>query len=277
VATTSATFAAAGVHTVRLRVTDDTGATNIRSADVYVSNHAPVARITAPATVTAGVPATFGASASSDPDGAIARYEWEFDGSGQWVDTTTHATWSVTWAKPGAHTVRVRVTDDGGASDVASVAVTVLAPAATGGGQTSGGSGAGGTDAGAGTLPPALQPFSAGLLGASIQAMRLARTRGITLSCRAVALARCTLTAKLSAKDARRLGLSRKARTARVVGRAVVVASPGKDGRFVMALSVPLRRALARAHQVRLVVRGSAIDVAGRKVALARSIILRAS
>lgn len=281
-ATTTTAFATPGVHTVRLRATDDTGATNVRSVDVFVANHAPVARIAAPATITAGVPATFSASASSDPDGAIARYEWELDNSGVWADTTTQPTWSVTWPTAGTHVIRVRVSDDAGATDIAGLTIGVVAPAVSPGGSGqapggsgAGGSGAGGTGAGGAAAPPALRAFSAGLLGASIQAMRLARTRGITLACRVAALARCTLTAKLSARDAARLGLSRRARTARVVGRAVVVASPGKDGRFVMALSVPLRRALRRAHQVRLIVRGSAIDVAGRKVKLARSIILR--
>jgi len=59
------------------------------------------------------------AASATDPDGYIARYEWDFDGDGvydtntQGVSTTTH-----TYTNPGTYNAKVRITDNGGASAV---------------------------------------------------------------------------------------------------------------------------------------------------------------
>jgi subtilisin-like proprotein convertase family protein len=274
-ATTTFVFSRPGIHTVRLRVADDTGAVSTEAVDVTVANRAPAALLSGPQTATAGSPATFSATGSTDSDGSIVRYEWQIDGAGSWTDTGTSPAWTVAWDTPGAHVVAVRVTDDLGGSATGTLTVVVAAPEAAGAGpRTSAGAGPG-SDPGPPPATPTRKDFSAGLTGAAIQATRLARSRGITLSCRAVSLARCSLTARLSARDARKLGLGRRAGAARVVGRAVVVAGPGRSGRVVMPLSTALRRALRQARQVRLIVRGTAVDPDGRRVALARAIILR--
>ena len=76
-----------------------------------VPDQGPTAAFTASP---ASSPATFDASSSSDPDGTIARYDWDFgDGS---TSTTTTPTTSHTYAAPGTFTVRLRVTDDTGCS-----------------------------------------------------------------------------------------------------------------------------------------------------------------
>jgi YVTN family beta-propeller protein len=63
--------------------------------------------------VQTGVPADLDASASTDPDGAIADYAWDFgDGqSGSGGPTTTHA-----YTEPGTYTARLTLTDDEGCS-----------------------------------------------------------------------------------------------------------------------------------------------------------------
>ena len=48
-----------------------------------IQNQRPVASFTAtPNPATAGTTVTFNGSASSDPDGTIAKYEWDLDGNG---------------------------------------------------------------------------------------------------------------------------------------------------------------------------------------------------
>nr|WP_305852094.1 pre-peptidase C-terminal domain-containing protein [Aliikangiella sp. G2MR2-5] len=63
----------------------------------------------------------FNGSASSDPDGSIASYSWNFgDGS-----TASGATTAHTYAAAGTYTVQLTVTDDKGASNSTSKSVTV--------------------------------------------------------------------------------------------------------------------------------------------------------
>ena len=57
---------------------------------------------------------SFDASGSSDPDGTVASYHWDFgDGTTQ---TTTSATTTHTYTTPNAYTVTLTVTDDAGCS-----------------------------------------------------------------------------------------------------------------------------------------------------------------
>ncbi len=123
-ATPSHAYAAAGTYTVALTVTDDRGATGTASKAVTVTappaNVAPVAAFTAAA---AGLTATFDASGSSDADGTIASYAWDFgDGT-----TGTGAKPGHTYATAGTYTVRLTVTDDDGATGTVSKAVPVTA------------------------------------------------------------------------------------------------------------------------------------------------------
>lgn len=62
---------------------------------------------------------------ASDPDGNITNYQWDFDGDGVWDFTSTStASTTNTYTKPGFYTAILRVTDDNGTS-----AVTVLSVA----------------------------------------------------------------------------------------------------------------------------------------------------
>ena len=70
---------------------------------------------------------TFNASASSDSDGTIAGYAWNF-GDG---NTGTGATSSHTYTSAGSFTVSLTVTDDGGATATTTRNVTTTAPPVT--------------------------------------------------------------------------------------------------------------------------------------------------
>ena len=73
----------------------------------------PIASFTA-TVARPGVPVTFNAAASIDPDGSIAGYGWEF-GDGQSV-TSSGAVVQHTYPKPGSHTVTLAATDNEGCS-----------------------------------------------------------------------------------------------------------------------------------------------------------------
>ena len=89
------------------------------------ANNAPTARASADPT-SGSVPLTvsFDGTASSDPDpGDALSYAWDLDADGAFDDSTS-ATTSFTYTAPGAYNVRLRVTDNAGAADVASVTVS---------------------------------------------------------------------------------------------------------------------------------------------------------
>ncbi len=84
-------------------MTDDNGATATTTRTVTIQNRAPLAAFTAtPNPVVSGQSVTFNASTSSDPDGTIAKYEWDLDGNGSYETSTgTTATASRTFTTPG--------------------------------------------------------------------------------------------------------------------------------------------------------------------------------
>jgi PKD repeat protein len=57
-----------------------------------------------------GVPTSFDASASSDPDGTVASYHWDF-GDGSSRESTTSATITHIYTSRGPHTVTLAVSD----------------------------------------------------------------------------------------------------------------------------------------------------------------------
>ena len=102
------TYATGGLYDVALTVTDDAGTRNVFEAQI-VANRPPTASFV----VTCGGPVcTFDASASMDPDGAIANYGWNFgDGSGMpGGPIVTHS------YKTGTYTASLLVVDSFGQS-----------------------------------------------------------------------------------------------------------------------------------------------------------------
>jgi len=122
-ASPSHTYAAAGTYTVSLKVTDNTGATNTKTAPVTVSNGGtagnPVANFT---DTVSGLTANF-TNSSTDTSGTISSYAWNFgDGS-----TSTSASPSHTYAAAGTYAVSLKVTDNTGATNTKTGSVTVTA------------------------------------------------------------------------------------------------------------------------------------------------------
>ena len=124
--TATHTYAAAGNYTAQLIVTDDSTASDTFTVAIAVNalNVAPVASFIA--TPTAGAPpllVSFDASASTDVDGQIVSYSWDFgDGTQATGVTATH-----TYAAAGNYTAQLIVTDDSTASDTFTVAIAVNA------------------------------------------------------------------------------------------------------------------------------------------------------
>ena len=109
-------------------MTDDDGANDTDTAAVAVtpSNQPPVADAGSNQTAEVGVTLTFNGSGSTDPDGTISSYEWDFgDGNTSIGMSTTHA-----YSTAGTYLVTLTVTDDDGANDTDTAEVIVTDVAA---------------------------------------------------------------------------------------------------------------------------------------------------
>jgi PKD repeat protein len=122
-ATISHTYQSSGTYTLTLTVTDDIGESDSDTTSVTIGagNQAPSADPNGPYTGSAGVEMTFDATSSTDPDGSIISYDWDFgDGSSGTGVTTNH-----TYDTQGTYNLMLTVTDDAGASDSASTTVAI--------------------------------------------------------------------------------------------------------------------------------------------------------
>ena len=125
-ATVTHSWAAVGTYTVTLTVTDNLGATGSATTNVTVNtttNTPPVAHAGGPYSAVAGTSITFDGSTSSDADGTIASYAWDFGDSGAGVGARPAHTFAAT----GTFLVRLTVTDDKGATATDSALATVTA------------------------------------------------------------------------------------------------------------------------------------------------------
>ena len=116
-------YAAPGTYSVKLTVTDNSGGATEVSHDITVTdpNALPTAAFTSSASE---LTASLNGSTSSDPDGTIASYDWDFgDGSTGNGATTDHV-----YAAAGTYDVKLTVTDNRGATAEVTHPVKVIAP-----------------------------------------------------------------------------------------------------------------------------------------------------
>jgi parallel beta-helix repeat protein len=111
-----------GVYTVTLTVVDNDGRSSMSNTTVTISgeiyiNSPPLAMFTAPFTTTVDQPVDFDASESSDIDGTIIGYRWDFNDDGTFdTDWLTTPVVTTTFSTPGNTVVALEVKDDGNAS-----------------------------------------------------------------------------------------------------------------------------------------------------------------
>jgi PKD repeat protein len=117
-------YGSAGTYNATLTVTDDNGATSTAEVTVEVTtNVAPTVSISANRTTAKeSDPIAFDGSGSSDSDGTITSYEWDFgDGTTATGPTATH-----NFSGVGFHTVFLTVTDDDGASTTETIDIEIV-------------------------------------------------------------------------------------------------------------------------------------------------------
>lgn len=127
-ATPSHIFTAAGTYTTILIVTDSTGETNSANTPIVVTvpttstNKTPTASAKAtPASGPKPLPVTFDGSGSTDSDGTITSYVWNFgDGSSANGKTASH-----TYTADASYSATLEVTDNQGAKSITTIPISV--------------------------------------------------------------------------------------------------------------------------------------------------------
>ena len=123
----SAVYNTPGTYSVSLTVTDNDGASSVKSTTVTVSppNLPPVPTISAtPLSGSAPLLVNLNGAGSSDPDGSVVSYAWDF-GNGQ---TATGALAQTTYATTGSYVIRLTVTDNRGTQRSTTTTVVAGAP-----------------------------------------------------------------------------------------------------------------------------------------------------
>jgi hypothetical protein len=127
--TTSRIYDRVGSFNPTVRVTDNDSLQATASIAVTTTHNpaAPTAVIVPDITDGfAPIVITFDASGSTDSDGTIVKYEWDWDNDGTYdSDTGATPTQGLTFVTPRLYTMTVRVTDNDGLMDIASTNVTI--------------------------------------------------------------------------------------------------------------------------------------------------------
>jgi len=113
-----------GTYTVTLTVTDDDGATDVHTDTITVSNVAPTADYTYFPIEPSILDTVDFTDASTDSDGTIASWYWDFDDG----TTSTDQNPSHQFTVADQYTVSLTVTDDDGATDTTDITIDVSPP-----------------------------------------------------------------------------------------------------------------------------------------------------
>jgi len=131
--TANHSYAAPGVYTVTLTVTDLKGGvgTDTLTVTILSDNQPPVANAGGAYTAAEGYPLTFDASASTDPDGDVLSYRWDFESDGTWdTPASPDPTATHVWGDDYSGLATVEVSDATHAvTATAAVLVSNVAPA----------------------------------------------------------------------------------------------------------------------------------------------------
>jgi len=105
-----------GEYIVALTATDDQGETAIQTQALRIANRVPVARFSfTPQLPNEGQEVLFEARDSTDQDGCVVRYEWDFNDDARIDLTSERGNATHAFSEGGQHTVTLRVLDDQGA------------------------------------------------------------------------------------------------------------------------------------------------------------------
>lgn len=118
-------YEAAGEYTVTLTVIDDNGSSNIATTKAYVTDAPtpkdPIANPGGPYETKAGQEIQLDGSNSTDPDGYITNYTWDFgDQTNGYGMKPMH-----TYSKEGSYLIQLTVTDNNGQSDSNQTSINV--------------------------------------------------------------------------------------------------------------------------------------------------------
>ena len=121
-------YASAGLYEILLEVEDSMGQ--------FYQAHAPVdVKPSGPAAVPAAIPSNGQAplavdldgSGSYDRDGFIMLWEWDFESDGVWdYESEDNPVATTTYMEQGTYNATLRVTDDDGLTNVASIQIVAL-------------------------------------------------------------------------------------------------------------------------------------------------------
>ncbi|MDG6225473.1 MAG: PKD domain-containing protein [Candidatus Thermoplasmatota archaeon] len=119
-------FEKSGVHNISLEVIDDDEASSMAFHEIEIVNSPPIADLTMPDFAYEDQIIILNASASRDTPSDLASliYEWDVGADGS-IDGTG-IVFSVSFSKPGKHTVKLIVTDDDGDLDIIERSVVIV-------------------------------------------------------------------------------------------------------------------------------------------------------
>lgn len=129
--TTTFAYTAPGTRTVALRVTDNDNAVDTAVVSLRINARPSASFSLDPNPALLNETVVFDAATSEDPDGSIRKYEWDLDGDvstgpqGFEVDRGLITSASRSYTTAGPRTIRLRVTDNNGATTILPRQLTV--------------------------------------------------------------------------------------------------------------------------------------------------------